>query len=827
MTAKMTSLKALSFKSKILNAASVASLGLALTLPTLFVGSVVLSDKASAALVRSIEVRGNKRIDTQTIRENLGIVPGRNFSQADIDEATRRLFALGLFSDVSVRQSGNNLLVDVSEYEIVNNIHFQGNKKLKDDDLVKVMSLKPRQAFDRDILLADERTIREAYAYIGRNDVIVSSNVVDRGQGRVDVFFQIEEGKRTKIAAINFEGNKAFGNRRLRDVIATKRSNVFSWLTRGDVYSEDRLAADEEALRRFYYNRGYADFRIIASQAILDETNNKYTVTFTIDEGARYRLGDVEVESTVPGIDSDTMRSIVKTSQGDVYSAKRIEDTIQALNNRVADFGYAFAKVEPIPNRDFATNTISLTYAIDQGPRAYVERIEIRGNNKTRDYVIRREFDFGEGDAFNQTLMSRAKRRLEGLGFFQTVEITPAPGSEPDQVVLIVDVAEKSTGEFSLGGGYTTGGSSPGASVEASITERNFLGRGQYVRLGAGFGQNEARNYTFSFTEPYFLGHRLSAGFDLFHQTYRMDDDYGVKQAGGSIRFGIPITADLTAAIAYNYTQEEYNLGLKSCDDAGFVTANYGVNNYYACRLAYYPGAILNASGVDPRAQFFDSKPWRRSSVSYGFTYNTIDSMKNPHEGWFVRFNQEYAGLGGDADYFKTTGKVMAYKTLSDELDIVGLATVGGGYIHEIGNDGIRVFDMFKNNNDLIRGFKYNSIGPVQRTSAGQKYFLGGNTYMNASVELQFPMPVLPESLGMRAAVFADAATLYGVNYTLLDPTLENPILNQESSWRSSAGVSLMWESPFGPLRFDYAWPLAKEKEDRVQNFNFGVSTKF
>jgi len=824
MTANVAYRNALSSRFKVLKSVSVASLSLALALPTLFAGSVILSNEAVAAVVRAVEVRGNKRIDAQTVRENVGIVPGRNFSTADVDEATRRLFAMGLFSDVSVRQSGNNLVVEVSEYEIVNNIRFQGNKKLKDADLEKVMSLKPREAFDRDVLLADEQTIREAYAYIGRNDVVVSSNVVDIGQGRVDVLFQIEEGKRTKIDSIRFEGNKAFGNRRLRDVIATKKSNMLSWLTRGDVYSEDRLAADEEALRRFYYNRGYADFRIISSSAVLDEATNKYTISFVIDEGARYRLGDIEVESLVPGIDSESVRNIVKTSPGDVYSAKRIEDTIQQLNDRVADFGYAFAKVEPIPNRDFGSNTISITYAIDQGPRAYVERIEVRGNNKTRDYVIRREFDFGEGDAFNQTLMQRAKRRLEGLGFFQTVEITTAPGSDPDQVVLLVDVTEKSTGEFSLGGGYTTGGSSPGASVEASITERNFLGRGQYVRLGAGFGQNEARNYSFSFTEPYFLGHRLSAGFDLFHQTYRMNDDYGVKQTGGTIRFGIPVTNNLTAAIAYNYSQEEYNLGLSACDGIDISTDS---NAAYNCRLQYYPGAILNASGSDPKASVFDSKPWKRSSVSYGFTYNSIDNMKNPHDGWFVRFSQEYAGLGGDADYFKTTGKATVYKTLSEELDIVGLATAGGGYIHEIGSDGVRVFDMFKNNTDLIRGFKYNSIGPVQRTSTGSKYFLGGDTYMNASVELQFPMPIVPDSLGMRAAVFADAATLYGVNYTPVAGTVENPVLNKGSSWRSSAGVSLMWESPFGPLRFDYAWPIAKEKEDRVQNFNFGVSTKF
>jgi len=518
----------------------------------------------------------------------------------------------------------------------------------------------------------------------------------------------------------------------------------------------------------------------------------------------------------VPGVDSETMRSILKTKRGEVYSARRVEDTIAALNDKVADHGYAFAKVEPIPNRDFASNTISLTYAIDQGPRAYVERIEIRGNNKTRDYVVRREFDFGEGDAFNQTMVQRAKRRLERLNFFQTVNISTAPGSQPDQVVLIVDVAEKSTGEFAVGAGYTTGGTSPGASVEASITERNFLGKGQYIRLGAGAGQDNARNYALSFTEPYFLGRRLAAGFDLFQQHYRMNDDYDVEQVGATVRFGIPITEALTASVAYNYAEEKYDLDKSRYP--GYTDNSGNVISPVEHLRQVYSGAVIEAS---------ENSPWRRSSISYGLTYNTIDDEKNPHDGWFVRVSQEYAGIGGDADYLKTSGKAMLYKTLSEQLDLVGLASVGGGHIHEFSNDGTRIFDMFKSNTDIIRGFKFNGIGPVQNSGNNKQYFLGGTTYMHGTAELQFPMPVVPDSLGMRAAVFADAATLYGVNYSPLVPALENPILNKGSSWRTSAGISVMWESPFGPLRFDYAWPMAKESEDRVQNFNFGVSTKF
>ncbi|EJF88633.1 outer membrane protein assembly factor BamA [Bartonella tamiae] len=800
--------------SKFLSAASALALTVAMSVPAAVAVSVATVSIAKAAVVRSIDVRGIQRVDAQTIRDNIDIQVGKNFSSRDIDESVKRLFAMGLFSDVKINQSGNRLIVSVKEYEVVNQILFQGNKKVKDPDLERVISLKPREAFDPVKLASDEQTIREAYRYVGRNDTAVTAQTIDLGQGRVNVVFKIDEGQKTKIDDITFEGNEAFGDRRLRDIIATKRSGILSWLTRGDVYSEDRLAADEEALRRFYYNRGYADFQVVSANAVFDEASNSYKINFVVDEGQRYTLGDVEVDSTVEGIDTQSMQNALKTHSGDVYSAKRIEDTVLALNDRVADSGYAFARVEPRGDRDFNNHTISIVYNIDQGPRAYVERIEIRGNDKTRDYVIRREIDLNEGDAYNQTMVQRAKRRLEALGFFQTVNVSTAPGLEPDQVVLIVDVVEKSTGEFSIGGGYTTGGESPGASVEASITERNFLGRGQYFRIGVGAGEDEARNYNLSFTEPYFLGYRLSAGFDIFRRTYRMNGDYDVKQTGGSVRFGVPITDQLTGSISYNYIQEEYDL-----DHSGRYRRLAEANNTkYEEELANrYSGAIIEAA---------DKSPWTRSSISYGLTYNSIDDMRNPHEGIFIRGIQEYAGIGGDANFLKTSGKAMLYKTVSEQYDIVGLVSIGGGYIHEIGNDGVRIFDMFKNNSDMIRGFKYNGIGPQQKSSNGDRYFLGGTTYMNATAELQFPMPVVPESLGMRGAVFADTATLYGNTY---DPiySFENPVTGTGSSWRASAGLSLMWASPFGPLRFDYAWPIAKEEGDRVQNFNFGVSTKF
>ncbi|KXF77366.1 outer membrane protein assembly factor BamA [Paramesorhizobium deserti] len=790
--------------SKFFGAASAIAMSVALAASGTVAVSLATVSAAEAAVVSRIEVRGNKRVDATTIRDNIGITPGKSFSNNDIDEAVKRLFAMGLFSDVRINQVGNALVVNVSEYSVVNQVLFQGNKKIKDPDLARAVQLKARESFDPAKLEADKQAVQEAYRRIGRSDAIVNARTIDLGEGRVNVVFEINEGGRTKISAINFVGNQAFGDRRLRDVISTKRTNPLSWLTRGDIYDEDKLRADEEALRRFYYNRGYADFQVVSSNAVLDEATNEYTVTITVEEGQKYTFGDIQVESTVPGIDTESVRGEIKTQSGSVYSAKNIESSVIDITERVAANGYPFAKVEPRGDRDFENHTISVVYSIDEGVRAYVERIEIRGNEKTRDYVIRREFDVSEGDAFNQVMIQRAKRRLDALDFFQTVNISTVPGSEPDQVILVVDVVEKPTGEFSIGGGYTTGGETPGASVEASITERNFLGRGQYVRIGAGGGQDNSRNYSFSFTEPYFLGQRISAGFDVFRKTYSLKDRYDVEQTGGTIRFGLPITDNFSAGVAYNYVQEKYEL-----DD--YVLNDDGTPNFD--RVA---PAIVEAA---------EESPWIKSSLSYSLTYNSIDDVKNPHDGIFARFTQEYAGVGGDAKYLKSTFKASYYKTISEEADIVGLLGVGGGYIHALEDDGARIFDMFKNNSDMIRGFKYNGIGAFQRSNNGERYYLGGTTYMSATAEVQFPMPAVPESLGIRGAVFADAATLYGTEY---DPGPgQNPVEGDGSAVRASAGISLMWASPFGPLRFDYAWPIKKEDTDKVQNFNFGISSKF
>ncbi|BCM19681.1 outer membrane protein assembly factor BamA [Mesorhizobium sp. J8] len=782
--------------SKFLSAASAAALSAALVVPGALAVQLAATSVAEAAVISRVEVSGNQRVDAETIRNYISIKPGKPFSSSDIDDAVKALFGTGLFSDVQINQVGSSLVVKVSEYKVVNQVLFQGNKKLKDNALQAAIQLKPRATFSQQALDADVEAVKAAYKRIGRDDAAVTTQIMDLGDNRVNVVFNITEGGRTQIAAINFVGNHAYSSRRLSDVINTKRSSWLSFVLRDDVYDEDKLRADQELLRRFYYNHGYADFQVVSAVGELDDTTNKYTVTITVQEGDRYTFGDVSVESTIPEVDSKSLESVVETHKGDVYNAKDVEDSIVALTEKVAGSGYAFAQVTPRGDRNFENHTISVVYTIDQGTKAYIERIEIRGNDRTRDYVIRREFDVSEGDAFNQVLIQRAKKRLENLDYFQSVEISTVPGSAPDQVVLVVTVVEKSTGEFSVGAGYSTGGDTPGPSIEGSITERNFLGRGQYIKLSAGGGKH-SRDFALSFTEPYFLGRRIAAGFDIYKST-REYDHYDTDTTGATVRFGLPITDNISTQLAYNISQEKYSLSDNCTTD--------GAYDPLKCTISQ---AIRD--GVE-------ESPWLKSSVSLGLVYNTIDDMKNPHEGLYVTGTTEFAGLGGDAKWVKVTGRASVYQTLSEQLDIVGLVSGGAGYLAGYGNGDLRIFDLFQSNDRMIRGFEYGGIGPV---AADADDHLGGTTYFNASAEAQFPLPVIPESFGLRGAVFADAATLYGNKLEDVDQG------SVGMKWRASVGVGLMWASPFGPIRIDYAIPVKKEPTDKTQEFNFGIATRF
>lgn len=742
---------------------------------------------AEAAVVSSISVRGNQRIEADTIRSYVTVKPGRNFSTFDTDESLRQLFATGLFSDVRISQRGRVLVVEVRENPIINLVRFQGNDKVKDEQLETIVQSKSLAIFSQEKIDSDVERIRETVRRSGRASATVTAEVETLDNNRVNVVFLINEGGRTKIAEINFVGNNAFGDSRLEEVISHNESNILSWLRRDDVFDPDRLRADEERLRRFYFNRGYADFRVISAIGDYNPAENNYVITITVDEGERYTFGSISIDNALPQIDNALLQSALEIDSGDVYSASDVEKTLVSMTDAIARTGYAFAQVTPQGDRDFESRTINIIFFVDEGPRTYIERIDVHGNTRTRDYVIRREFDISEGDAYNRVLVNKAKRRLDALGFFETVRISTRQGSAPDRVVVVVNVKDKPTGEISFGGGYST---TNGPIGEISLSERNFLGRGQFLKVTGGFG-SDTQKYELSFTEPYFLGQRIAAGFDVSRETNEADTRDGINYSTeillARLRASAPITDELTFGVNYTFKQEE----LSTSD-------------------------TTSAAFVDP----FNGRKHVTSSFGYSFTYADLDNYKTPREGIYGVFSQDFAGAGGDAEYIKTEARLTAYALLSEDADLVLMGSVRAGHIYS-SNGNLRFTDHFFKGGSDLRGFDdVRGYGPRNLTT---NEALGGTTYANATAELQFPMPFLPRSFGLRGAVFADAGTLFDSEATLPP----GAVLADDSTIRASAGVSVIWNSPFGPLRADLAHAFAKESYDDTQVFRFGVSTRF
>lgn len=765
-------------------------------------GAFVLAPaEALAATVSSIEVEGNQRIEDATIISYLTVVPGREFSARDLNESLQSLFATGLFSDVRLERRSRVLFVIVEENPIIRQVVFEGNRRLDDGNLNLVVQLEPRRVLTESAVQSDTQRILEAYRRNGRFAARVEPKIIEVGDNRVDLVFEIEEDERSTVSRITFIGNQAFSDGKLRDVITTEQSGLLSFLSSSNVYDPDRLDSDRERLRRFYLSEGYADFRVVAAVAELDREQNAFFITFTVDEGPRYEFGAVEIDSSLRALDPEDLYGVIETRPGDTYDADAVDRSIEALTLEVSRFGFAFVQVRPRGDRDPVNQTIDITYFVDEGVRAYVERINITGNTRTRDSVIRREFDFAEGDAFNRVLVDRAERRLNRTGFFETVRIRTQQGSAPDRVVLNVAVVEKPTGDISFGAGVST---SDGVTLELSITERNFLGRGQFVRAAVGGGLNENRNYQFSFTEPYFLGRRLAAGFDVYRRESGDDDNsrYTTIANGGALRVVAPITNDLSLGLSYDLDVTEYSL------DA----------NTNASR------AIKQLVGQNPPLAGPTATDLSDERVTSSFTwtllYDTVDNQSTPRDGYFVRLRQQIAGVGGDAEFVKTTLDARAYRTLSTEYDVVGSVRLQAGNVWSWDEDNLLIVDGFFRGGGLVRGF--DGFGP---RDASTNDALGGTTFAGISGEVSFPVPVVSESLGIRAAVFADAGTLF-------DPVgsvdnIQGLDVNDDSSIRSSVGASLIWNSPFGPLRADYAFVLSSEEYDEEQAFRFSGGTRF
>jgi outer membrane protein insertion porin family len=756
---------------------------------------------AEAAVARNIVVRGNTRIETETVLSYMTISVGRSYGPADIDESLKALFATGLFADVKIVPQGGTVVVNVTENPIINRVSFEGNKKINDDALKTAVRSSERTMLTRAKVQADVQSILEAYRRSGRYGATVNPEIIDRGNNRVDLVFAINEGKKTGVERITFIGNHAFSDGKLRDVIRTRESGLLSWLRSTDTYDPDRLAQDQELLRQFYHKKGYADFYIVSATADLDRENNVFHVTFTVDEGEKYKLSDVEIVSSLSAVDPEALRSQLRTHSGDTYNSLRVEQSVEDLTIKISEDGYAFAQVRPRGSRDYENKTISLTYYIEEGPRAYVERINVIGNDRTREYVIRREFDIVEGDAYNRALIDKAERRLKNLGFFERVSITTSPGSAPDRVVVNVNVQEKPTGEVSFGVGYST---SDGVIGDVSISEKNFLGRGQYVKLGAGVGA-DTQTYQFAFKEPFFLGRRIGLDLDLYKQVYDNNDyrSYDERTTGGGFGFSLPLREDeLTLRVFYKIYQTELK------DPSGVAT---GISTCAGSGLSI---AICDSLGTN-----------LTSLAGYRFVYTTLDNNLDPTDGLYAAAGQEFAGLGGDSFYVKSTAEAKYFKEILPDQGIVGALKVTGGHITALGSDRLRVPEQFMLGGNLVRGFENQGIGPRDGTTGDA---LGGTLFFAATAEATFPFPGVPQEFGLSTAVFSDIGSLWDADSGLVNLVNSTSSVNSNDfDLRASVGFGLRWRSPFGPLKADLAWPLAKSSVDRTQVFRLSGGTRF
>jgi outer membrane protein insertion porin family len=810
---------------------------------------------AQGAAAQQVVVRGNSRVDSETIRSYITL--------GALEESRRNLLATGMFSDVQVARRGSQVLVTVSENKTINRVAFEGNSKVERGLLESEVQTRARGAYNQAVVDADVQRILELYRRTGRGLAQVTPRVVDLPNGRIDVVFTIIEGEKTGVKEIQFVGNHAFSASRLRGVMTTTETNILSFIKSTDVYDPDRLVADQELIRRYYLKNGYADFRIVSTDVQFDAARGGYVITIAVEEGEQYRIGEVSLDSRIPDINAETLRRQIATSSGDVYNAEAVERSLQNVTTEVARRGYAFAQVRPVGARDAASRTVNLGYVVEEGPRVYIERINVRGNSRTRDYVIRREFDVGEGDAYNKVLMDRAERRLNNLGYFKRVRITNEPGTAPDRVVVNVDVEDQATGSFSIAGGYST---ADGFIGEVSVSESNFLGRGQFVRLAGQYGQR-TQGIDFSFTEPYFLGYRLAAGIDLFSK-YSDQTEFSRfenRMTGGQLRLGLPVTEEFGVTLRYSLYQQDLEIPnnvkypYNDCSVpipgytqlAGGGTAT-GAPGQQASRI------FCEGNGEASLAIKESEGETLTSLAGVTLNYNTLDNVKKPRSGIYAEAKLDVAGLGGDSRFFRATADARYYREIFE--DIVGIARVQGGNIVGLGED-LRIVDQFFLGPSLVRGFASNGIGPRDiSTLDSRSNAVGGTTYFGGTLEVQFPIFGLPRELGLRGAVFADAGTLFGyegptsfdVNRNGLfegsapgctlragpDVQSECILVRDTHDIRSSVGASVLWDSPLGPIRFDYAFALTKDEGifidgvgkvggDRVQAFRFSGGTRF
>lgn len=728
-------------------------------------------------IIQSIRIEGTNRIEPATVRSYLLLKVGDHFSAERMDKSLKSLYATGLFHDVNLAREGNTLVVRVEENPIINRLAFEGNHKFSDKDLRAEVQLRPRVVYTQTKVQADTKRLLDLYRSSGRFGATVEPKVIPLKQNRVDLVFEIKEGEVTGIRSINFVGNKHFSDSDLRQVILTEESAWWKFFTTHDTYDPDRLTYDQELLRKFYLSKGYADFRNVSVVAELTPDRKDFFVTFTVEEGERYKFGKIDVTTSLKKVDVKSLKSVVTTEEGDWYNGNEVEDSITKLTDKLGTLGYAFVEVRPQIKRHRDKRTVDVTYDIQEGPKVFVERINITGNTRTRDEVIRREMQLAEGDAFNTSKIRESRRRIKNLDFFDDVQITNVPGSAPDKTIVNVEVKEKSTGQLSLGAGYS---SAEGAIGNVGVRERNFLGRGQDIGLFFTLSQR-TQSLDFSFTEPYFLNRDMSAGVDAFRTTRNFSDEGGFDQTdtGFRLRTKYEIVPDLYHS--WKYTLKHSRIENIKSDASVVIRASEGATT--------------------------------TSSIGQELLLDKTDNRKNPTNGYIAKLSAEVAGAGGSERFIKPEISATKYFPLWTDKWIF---SIGGraGMVRGLGKD-VGLPDRFFIGQNEIRGFALGGIGPRDKITRDA---LGANNYYAGSAQLQFPLP-LPESFGVSGRVFADMASAFGIDAT-------GPIVD-ESTPRFSAGVGLTWDSPFGPVLVDLGFPIRKESFDKTELFRFSFGTRF
>jgi outer membrane protein insertion porin family len=771
-----------------------------LTVLLTFVAPVAMpasfTSQAHAQTISNIVVEGNQRVENDTVFSYLQFARGDSFNAGKVDESIKVLFQTGLFSDVQIVQRGGTVVIRVVENPLINQVNFEGNSEIDDKALQKEVEVRERMIFTRAQVQSDTQRVLALYQKSGYYNVRVAPKQIKLPQNRINLVYEITEGSETSVKNIYFTGNNSFSASTLKSNIGTQEHSWWNFFQKNDNYDPDRLEYDKEQLRRFYLKHGYADINVISAEAQLSPDGDYFDINFAVEEGPRYTVSDVAVDIGNSNLDPDRLKKVIKTGVGDNYDATKVDKTVENLTLEASRQGFVFAKVDPKIDRDAANGSLNINYTIAEGQRAYVERIDIVGNTRTLDEVIRRELRIYEGDAFNRSLIERARRRLTSLDFFDKIDFREEEGSAPDKITLVVEVAEKSTGKISFSIGYSSTEKVVG-SVE--LTERNLLGKGQYLRLNTSLSFKK-QSVDFSFTEPYFMGMPIAAGVDLF--ATKSDDtkysSYKSKQVGGALRAGFELDE-------YSDINFKYSLAYRKIEGVDVTQAS---------------PAVIAQQGVN----------WK-SAIGATYIWDDLDNPNRPTTGFRGEISTEVAGLGGSTYYGSVEAHGWYFYPVYEDQVIFKLEG-NAGHIQGFNGKDVPLQDRFFKGSDTFRGFAQSGVGPRQVNNAGGTDAIGGQTYAIGTAEVNFPLG-LPEAWGIEGAAFTDFGTVFDTPENSIATGTgtctgtKNCTVFDNMALRASVGAGIIWQSPFGPLRFELAYPLLKAKYDEAEWFRFSVGTRF